>query len=125
MAPEVLRALVLQKENAVIAFLDVAGPISPEKAKAEKPESIRAQFGTDNVKNAVHASDSAGSAGKEIKFFFPELDLGSLVSNSIASEVRSYLEVKIVPTLTTYAHYALRTLFGGFSARLRVPCAPV
>ena len=34
--------------------------------------SIRALFGTDNQRNAVHGSDSIESAFREIHFFFPE-----------------------------------------------------
>lgn len=33
--------------------------------------SIRAVFGTNEQKNAVHGSDSAVSAEREIRFFFP------------------------------------------------------
>ena len=36
------------------------------------PSSIRALFGTDNQRNAVHGSDSFSSAVREIHFFFPE-----------------------------------------------------
>ena len=35
------------------------------------PRSIRALFGTDNQRNAVHGSDSPDSAVREIHFFFP------------------------------------------------------
>ena len=34
--------------------------------------SLRALFGTDNQKNAVHGSDSTNSAVREIHFFFPD-----------------------------------------------------
>jgi len=35
------------------------------------PFSIRALYGTNEQKNAVHGSDSAISAEREIRFFFP------------------------------------------------------
>ena len=46
------------------------GPTNSEKARQEAPYSIRALFGTDGTKNAVHGSDSPETAQKEINFIF-------------------------------------------------------
>ena len=43
--------------------------------------SIRAQFGTNEQKNAVHGSDSAVSAEREIRFFFPNCKLNKSFFN--------------------------------------------
>jgi len=40
--------------------------------------SLRAVFGTDDERNAVHGSDSSASAEREIRFFFPDCELLSL-----------------------------------------------
>lgn len=46
------------------------GPTSPIVARSDAPESIRAKFGNEGTQNAVHGSDSAASATRELNFFF-------------------------------------------------------
>merc|ERR550514_1797254 len=46
------------------------GPFSPGQAQSAAPRSIRAQVGTDDVRNAVHGSASSSKADEEIEFFF-------------------------------------------------------
>lgn len=60
----------LASTGAVSGWRDFIGPTNSEKAKAEKPGSLRAIFGTDGTKNAVHGSDSTESAARESEFFF-------------------------------------------------------
>eukprot|EP01138_Halocafeteria_seosinensis_P007411 gb/GECG01007576.1/.p1 GENE.gb/GECG01007576.1/~~gb/GECG01007576.1/.p1 ORF type:complete len:1604 (+),score=244.01 gb/GECG01007576.1/:1-4812(+) len=73
--------MVLEKENAIEDFRTLMGPTDPEKAKEQDQEahplndehwSLRSLFGTDSTQNAVHGSDSAFSAAREIHYFFPE-----------------------------------------------------
>ena len=45
------------------------GPTSPIVARSDAPESIRAKFGNEGTQNAVHGSDSAASATRELNFF--------------------------------------------------------
>ncbi|KAI8895584.1 nucleoside diphosphate kinase [Globomyces pollinis-pini] len=63
-------AIVLEKENAINAWRELAGPTNSVKAREIAPESIRALFGTDGSQNAVHGSDSPASAEREIKVVF-------------------------------------------------------
>ena len=49
--------LEVRQENAVKAFRDLAGPSDPEIAKNLRPNTLRARFGTDKIKNAVHCTD--------------------------------------------------------------------
>lgn len=66
-------ALLLRKENAIAAWRSLLGPTNSLKAKDEKPESLRALFGTDGRRNACHGSDSFASAKREALLIFPEL----------------------------------------------------
>jgi hypothetical protein len=62
--------LVLCKENAVKTWRDLLGPANSKRAKEEKPNSFRAEFGVDSKKNALHGSDSSSLAAKDIAYFF-------------------------------------------------------
>lgn len=58
---------VLEGVNAVEKYRTIMGATDPSKASSG---TIRAEFGTDIERNAVHGSDSATSAQREIRFFF-------------------------------------------------------
>ncbi|XP_061648116.1 thioredoxin domain-containing protein 6 isoform X2 [Phyllopteryx taeniolatus] len=68
--------LVLSKledsSNVVKAWLHFIGPANIDEAKRQKPESLRAQYGTRTLFNAVHGSEDADQAGRELAFFFPD-----------------------------------------------------
>ncbi|MCX7989897.1 MAG: nucleoside-diphosphate kinase, partial [Aquificaceae bacterium] len=51
------------------------GPTDSEEARRVAPSSLRALFGTDKGRNAVHASDSKESADYEIPFIFSQLEM--------------------------------------------------
>lgn len=63
-------ALVLEREDAVSGWRELIGPTNSHKAKRTARKSIRAKFGTDGQRNAVHGSDSEESARREVDFFF-------------------------------------------------------
>ncbi|KAJ3107121.1 Thioredoxin domain-containing protein 3 [Phlyctochytrium planicorne] len=67
-------AIVLEKENAIKAWRELAGPTNSEKARESSPNSIRALFGTNGSQNAVHGSDSPASAEREINVVFGSSD---------------------------------------------------
>lgn len=58
--------VVLEKENAIADLRRLVGATDSREAAAG---TIRNKFGTDNQKNAVHASDSPESAEREITLF--------------------------------------------------------
>ena len=60
-------AIVFEGEGAVERIRKAMGATDP--ARAEKG-TIRADFGLDIQRNAVHGSDSVENAGKEIEIFF-------------------------------------------------------
>ncbi len=64
-------AAVVEGPRAIAAFRQLAGGTDPvEKAT---PGSIRGDFGLETQSNLVHGSDSAESADREIKLWFPHL----------------------------------------------------
>tara|TARA_B100000886_G_scaffold330393_1_gene280795 strand:+ start:257 stop:682 length:426 start_codon:yes stop_codon:yes gene_type:complete len=58
---------VLEGENAVQKNRDLMGSTNPKEAA---PGTIRADFANSIDANAVHGSDSAESAKREIEYFF-------------------------------------------------------
>ena len=62
-------ALVFTGDKAVERIRKAAGATDPDKAEAG---TIRKDFGTDIERNAIHGSDSAENAEKEIALFFTE-----------------------------------------------------
>merc|ERR1719399_3943 len=70
LASDVVVAMELVAEGAVAKWQAMMGPEDPAQAKMQAPRSIRALFGSDAAKNAVHGSESPVQASAEIDFFF-------------------------------------------------------
>lgn len=66
--------MVLEGENAITKNRDLMGATNPKEAA---PGTIRADFAKSIDKNAVHGSDSAENAKKEITFFFKQQEIFS------------------------------------------------
>ena len=64
--------LALEKENAVSAWRDTIGATNPAEAV---DGTIRKDFATSLVENAVHGADSDENAAIEIGFFFTDSEL--------------------------------------------------
>jgi nucleoside-diphosphate kinase len=65
-----LVAMVVEGPRAVEAFRALAGATDPVSAE---PGTIRGDHALEIQENIVHGSDSADSADREIKLFFPDL----------------------------------------------------
>lgn len=65
-------AAVFEGEGAVAKIRRAMGATDPSKAEAE---TIRADFGRDVTRNAVHGSDAVETAEEEIRLFFTEEEL--------------------------------------------------
>jgi nucleoside-diphosphate kinase len=65
---------VLEGENAIQKNRDLMGATDPKKAVAG---TIRADFAQSIDANAVHGSDGTETAGVEIAYFFPSLNIYS------------------------------------------------
>jgi len=63
---------VVAGEGAILRWRELMGATDPAKAAAG---TIRKDFGIDVEKNAVHGSDAAETAAREIAFFFSALEL--------------------------------------------------
>ncbi len=63
---------VLEGENAIALNRELMGATNPKDAAAG---TIRADFAETIDENAVHGSDSAASAAREISYFFAESEL--------------------------------------------------
>lgn len=57
-------------ESVVAKFRDHAGPWDVEMAKELRPHTIRARYGHDRVRNAVHCTDLAEDGMLESEYFF-------------------------------------------------------
>nr|CAD7411209.1 unnamed protein product [Timema cristinae] len=93
-----LVALCLMRQDAVSGWKALMGPANTIEARQYYPFSLRARFGDPNHqhKNALHGSDSAESAVREIHFFFPEMMVEPLLTGTALAE---YLATSVNPTL--------------------------
>ncbi len=66
---------ILEGEGAVSKNREIMGATNSKEAAAG---TIRADFGTDIERNAVHGSDSPENAAIEIAFFFSQSELAEL-----------------------------------------------
>lgn len=67
--------LALKGENAVARNREIMGATDPKKAA---PGTLRALFGDNVGENAVHGSDSADSAARELKIFFEQKEFANV-----------------------------------------------
>ncbi|MBX2809194.1 MAG: nucleoside-diphosphate kinase [Cellvibrionaceae bacterium] len=65
---------VLEGDNAIVKNRDLMGATNPQEAEAG---TIRADFAQSIDANAVHGSDSASSAAREVAYFFQDGEICS------------------------------------------------
>ena len=56
--------------DPVETFRELCGPIDPEIGRMLRPSTLRAQFGTSRVRNAIHCTDLPGDGPLEVSYFF-------------------------------------------------------
>jgi nucleoside-diphosphate kinase len=59
--------MILEKDNAILAWRDLMGPTNPEKGEAHH---LRKRFGKNIGENATHGSDAPETAAFETSYFF-------------------------------------------------------
>ncbi|XP_003469993.1 thioredoxin domain-containing protein 3 [Cavia porcellus] len=64
--------MVLTKWNAIADWRRLMGPVDPEEAKLLSPDSIRARFGINILKNGVHGATNLYSVTESISAVFGE-----------------------------------------------------
>merc|ERR1712151_459191 len=89
-------AIELAGCQAVKRWLTMSGPENPVDARDSNPDSLRALYGSDLVKNALHSSATIQQAQKEIQFFFPETVVEPVLSGDAAND---FLQKQVNPTL--------------------------
>lgn len=67
--------VVLEREDAVRGLREAIGATDPAEAA---PGTVRALYAENKERNAIHASDSAENAAREVAFFFAEGELAAL-----------------------------------------------
>ncbi|KAJ8310840.1 hypothetical protein KUTeg_012705 [Tegillarca granosa] len=67
-------ALEIRAQDAPKAFREMVGPSDPEIARHLRPRTLRAQFGVDKIRNAVHCTDLPEDGLLEVEYFFKVLD---------------------------------------------------
>lgn len=63
-------AMEIRQEAVVEKLRKFCGPHDPAEAKGMNPQSLRAQFGDDKVRNAVHCTDLEEDGLLECEYFF-------------------------------------------------------
>ncbi|PRP81883.1 hypothetical protein PROFUN_08747 [Planoprotostelium fungivorum] len=56
--------------NLVQAFRELCGPQDPNVGKILRSSTLRAVYGEDRIKNAIHCTDLEGDAISEVEYFF-------------------------------------------------------
>lgn len=67
-------AMEITGDNAHARFREFTGPVDPEIARHLRPHTLRAKFGTDKIKNAIHCTDLPEDSLLEVEYFFKILD---------------------------------------------------
>lgn len=67
-------AMEISGKNAHATFRELVGPADPEIARHLRPQTLRAKFGKDKIKNALHCTDLPDDKTLEVEYFFKILD---------------------------------------------------
>jgi len=89
---DVSTGLEIVASNALQSWKSLIGPEDASRAKQEAPQSIRALFGSDAVRNAVHASDSFQQKKAETDLFFSsELGTSAMFTNCTCCIIKPHV----------------------------------
>ncbi|XP_025114690.1 nucleoside diphosphate kinase homolog 5-like [Pomacea canaliculata] len=88
--------MVIARHQAITYWRELIGPTNTIKARQTHPDCLRAIYGTDDQRNALHGSDGLASAQREIRFFFPDSIVEPITTGQAAKD---YLCRAVNPTL--------------------------
>lgn len=98
-----IRALQLQRIDAIKGLRRLIGPTNPNVARQSFPKSIRALYGMNIQENAIHASDSKESAEREIRLLFYGLT-GLTGTGGGGTQQGAVVEESMIPIVTHTRH---------------------
>jgi len=90
-------AMEVRGENVVERLRDFCGPTDPEIARLVRPSSLRAEFGEDVVRNAVHCTDLPEDGVLESDYFFSILQKSEAVAFNRKPVVSCYTGYNLGP----------------------------
>ena len=93
MCSDLIVGLELINDDCITRWAKLMGPENPKSAKKDSPNSLRALFGEDGMKNAVHGSESQAVAQKELDFVF-----------SNKSKLKVSIKVTVEPCILQQLH---------------------
>uniref|UniRef100_A0A4W3GZ39 NME/NM23 family member 5 n=1 Tax=Callorhinchus milii TaxID=7868 RepID=A0A4W3GZ39_CALMI len=91
-------AMMLARNKAISYWKELLGPADSMKAKETHPNSLRAIYGTDKIRNGLHGSECFNTAEKEISLMFPAAILEPFPTDLAAKD---FLSKFVNPTLLT------------------------
>ncbi|ERE81272.1 nucleoside diphosphate kinase homolog 5 [Cricetulus griseus] len=91
-----LVAMILARHKAISYWKELLGPPNSSVAKETHPDSLRAIYGTDELRNALHGSNDFPASEREIRFMFPEVIIEPIPTGQAAKD---YLNLYVTPTL--------------------------
>ncbi|CAF3860635.1 unnamed protein product [Adineta steineri] len=102
MSSDVCEVIILARENAVQALREIMGPVDPVRAKTDAPESIRAIYGLDIMRNGLHASSNNKHAREEIRLLFPDYELIKNRPIPFQSNILSTVDTLVISNENNY-----------------------
>jgi len=60
----------IRAEDAVASFREFVGPSDPAICRVLRPHTLRAKYGHDKIRNAIHCTDLPEDGGLEVEYFF-------------------------------------------------------
>eukprot|EP00299_Pterocystis_sp_00344_P005363 c1675_g1_i1.p1 GENE.c1675_g1_i1~~c1675_g1_i1.p1 ORF type:complete len:248 (+),score=61.54 c1675_g1_i1:41-784(+) len=63
--------MCVSRKNVIEKLVEIVGPENPDEAKQTAPNSLRALYGTDHMRNAIHIATTDMDASWQLPLFFP------------------------------------------------------
>jgi len=60
----------IRAEDAVASFREFVGPSDPAIGRVLRPHTLRAKYGHDKIRNAIHCTDLPEDGGLDVEYFF-------------------------------------------------------